>query len=193
MSTMTTAALSQPADSALVASAVRGDTRAYEALVCRHWEGLVQVVYRMCGDPALAEEAAQEAFIRAWQRLETYKPEHAFRAWVYRIAVNAALDALRSRKPTGALDEVVENSLAAGAESDPEAVVVRRQRVERIQRAVMDLPPASRSVLVLREWGQLSYSEIAEALSIPLGTVMSRLNSARGLLRKSLAEVVEAV
>lgn len=176
----------------LIRRAQNGDTRAYGALVDRHRAGVVRVVYRMCGDPHLAEEAAQEAFVRAWQRLSDYKPEGAFRAWVYRIAVNAALDALRARKPTASLDALPDDGLPENNPgADPEAAFVRRQRAERVQQAVMALPAPSRAVLVLREWGGLSYAEIAAALSIPLGTVMSRLNSARGQLRKSLSGLLE--
>jgi len=173
----------------LIACAQQGDTRAYGELVNRHREGVVRVVYRMCGDPILAEDAAQEAFLRAWQRLDRYKPQHPFRAWVFRIATNAALDALRAEKPAEALENVEQR---AAADSETEALVEQRQRAGRVQRAVMALPAPSRTVLVLREWGQLSYSEIAEALAIPMGTVMSRLNAARGQLRQALAEMMEA-
>ena len=175
----------------LIEAAQRGDERAYGELVCRHWDGLVRVVYRMSGDPALAEDAAQDAFLRAWQRLDTYKPQHAFRAWVYRIAVNAALDTLRARRPAGSLDDLEEGSLPDSPNGNPETLISRREQAERVQRAVMDLPAPSRAVLVLREWGQLSYAEIADALSIPIGTVMSRLSAARAGLRRSLAGMME--
>jgi RNA polymerase sigma-70 factor, ECF subfamily len=178
----------------LIHSAQRGDSLAYGELVSRHRDGVVRVVYRMCGDPHLAEEAAQEAFLRAWQHLAGYKTGHSFRAWVYRIALNAALDVLRARKPTTPLEALAEDRLpleSAGA--NPEATVEQRQRAERVQQAVMALPAPSRSVLVLREWGGLSYAEIANSLSIPIGTVMSRLNSARAQLRQSLVGLLEVV
>lgn len=179
-------------DQTLIAAAQKGDQNAYADLVCRHWDGVVRVVYRMSGDPALAEDAAQEAFLRAWQRLDGYNPQHAFRAWVYRIAVNAALDVLRARRPADSLDDLHESALpTASPAANPDARFERREQAERVQRAVMALPGASRAVLVLREWGQLSYAEIAEALSIPMGTVMSRLNAARGQLRQSLAGMME--
>ncbi len=178
----------------LIQAALRGDKRAYGDLAAQHWDGVVRVVYRMCGDPLLAEDAAQEAFIRAWQRLPSYKPQHAFRAWVYRIAVNAALDVLRSRRPAGSLDDLDGEQMPAagnGLNQNPETLLDRRERAERVQRAVMALTPANRTVLVLREWGQLSYAEISDALSIPMGTVMSRLNAGRGQLRQSLAGMME--
>ncbi len=141
------------------------------------------MVYRMCGDAALAEDAAQEAFLRAWQNLGRYNPRFAFRSWVYRIALNVAVDALRRERPT---DDLAAEPVASSAES-PEARLERKQQAEQVRQAVLDLPPASRAVLVLREYEALSYHEIAEALDIPLGTVMSRLNYARGRLRLALS------
>lgn len=191
---MITAQTTLHSEPELIAAAQHGDARAYGELVTRHQAGVVRVVYRMCGDPYLAEEAAQDAFLRAWQHLASYNPEHAFRAWVYRIAVNAALDALRREKPVASLESIEATWQSAGtAGSDPQAAIENRQRAERVQQAVMALPAPSRSVLVLREYGGLSYNEIADTLSIPLGTVMSRLNAARGLLRQELAGVMEVV
>jgi RNA polymerase sigma-70 factor (ECF subfamily) len=178
----------------MIAAAQRGDARAFSDLVSLHRDGVVRVVYRMCGDPGLAEEAAQEAFLRVWQHMAEYQPGRPFRAWVYRIAVNAALDALRREKPQADLDSIAETQPAPrSAQGDPEGALEDRQRAEQVQRAVMKLPDASRAVLVLREYGDLSYVEIAGALHIPLGTVMSRLNSARGQLRKSLVSLMEVL
>jgi RNA polymerase sigma-70 factor (ECF subfamily) len=90
----------------LIEQAQRGDRRAFGELVRRHREGTINVVYRMCGDAAVAEEAAQEAFIRAWTNLPKYKPRSPFRNWLYRIATNAATDALRRQKETVNLESV---------------------------------------------------------------------------------------
>ncbi len=180
------------ADPELVAASRQGDVSAFGALVTHYRQGVVAVVYRMCGDPQLAEEAAQEAFLRAWQHLPGYDPHYSFRAWVYRIAVNAALDALRREKPSLDIDEFAEGDLGqSGTVDGPEAALESKERAERIRRAVLALPAPSRAVLVLREYGGLSYAEVAAALSIPLGTVMSRLNSARGQLRQALAGLLE--
>jgi RNA polymerase sigma-70 factor (ECF subfamily) len=175
-------------DQELASAALRGDRRAFGELVVRYRDGVVNVVYRMCGDGNLAEEAAQEAFIRAWTHLASYKPQYAFRGWIYRIAINAALDALRSGPRTVAIDDL---PLESDSEP-PEERVVRKERADWVRQAVMALPPASRAVLVLREYEGLSYNEIAAALSIPIGTVMSRLNYARQQLRKALAPVAQA-
>jgi RNA polymerase sigma-70 factor, ECF subfamily len=187
---MMTATLTSDQD--LINAAVDGDTHAYGEMVARYREGVVNVVYRMCGDAALAEEAAQEAFIRAWQHLASYRPEHPFRTWVYRIAVNAALDTLRRERRLTGLDDLAVERLEE-VEEGPEDSVEAQERSQRVRRAILALPDASRSVLVLREYGGLSYSEISNALSIPLGTVMSRLNSARNQLRQALVGILEVI
>jgi RNA polymerase sigma-70 factor (ECF subfamily) len=171
----------------LIVQAQQGDRRAFGELVRSHREGVVNVVYRMCGDANLAEDAAQEAFVRAWKHLHSYRPRSPFRNWVYRIANNAALDVLRRQRETVDVDALPLASSGAG----PEAAVEKEERAARVRQAVLELPDASRAVLVLREYEGLSYKEIADTLGIPIGTVMSRLNYARNRLRKSLAPCLE--
>ena len=173
----------------LITQAQQGDRRAFGQLVRRHREGVINVVYRMCGDANLAEDAAQEAFIRAWQHLPSYRPRSPFRNWVYRIATNVALDALRRERET--VD--IESLPLATSNERPQSTVEREERGERVRQAVVALPPASRAVLVLREYEGLSYREIADTLNIPMGTVMSRLNYARNRLRESLAPYLEVL
>lgn len=167
----------------LISKAKRGDRAAFGELVRRHREGVVNIVYRMCGDAHLAEDAAQEAFIRAWQKLPSYRPRSPFRNWVYRIATNVALDTLRRERKTVDIDEIPLSTSGSG----PEAVVEMNERAQMVQQAVLSLPSASRTVLVLREYEGLSYREIADSLDIPIGTVMSRLNYARKHLAEDLA------
>jgi len=173
-----------------IARAQQGDGQAFGELVEKHRPGVLNVVYRMCGDPQLAEEAAQEAFLRAWQNLRRYNPKFAFRNWVYRIALNLAIDRLRRRTETVAIDTLRE---ILTVETDgPEATLERHEQAEQVRQAVLDLPPTSRAALILREYEGLTYQEIADALDIPIGTVMSRLNYARGQLRESLRRSWEA-
>jgi RNA polymerase sigma-70 factor (ECF subfamily) len=171
----------------LINRAQQGDRQAFGELVRFHQEGVVSIVYRLCGDVNVAEDAAQEAFIRAWEHLPGYQPRSPFRNWLYRIATNVALDVLRAEKATVDVDEL---SLASSAEG-LEAAVEKTERAENVRRAVLALPPASRAVLVLREYEGLSYQEIAETLDIPMGTVMSRLSYARKLMLESLAAYME--
>ena len=171
----------------LIAKAQRGDKQAFGELVRRHRSGVINVVYRMCGDADLAEDAAQEAFIRAWQHLPGYRPRSPFRNWIYRIATNVARDTMRRDKQTVDVDAVA----VASPDEGPAAAAGRKEQGELVRRAVLSLPPASREVLVLREYEGLSYREIAGTLGIPVGTVMSRLNYARNRLREALAPLVE--
>lgn len=173
----------------LIAQAQRGDRWAFGELIRLNREGVINVVYRMCGDASLAEDAAQESFIRAWQRLPNYRPRSPFRNWLYRIATNVALDVLRRERKTVNVDDVALVTHASG----PEGAVEKKERGEMVRRAVLSLPPASRAVLVLREYEGLAYREIAAALDIPIGTVMSRLNYARTRLREILAPHLEAL
>ena len=171
----------------LITKAQRGDRSAFGELVRRHRRGVINVVYRMCGDIHFAEDMAQEAFLRAWQKLASYQPHAPFRNWVYRIATNAALDVLRKEKDFINIDDVQ----LAGPGAGPEAKLARDELGDRIKLAILSLPPASRAVLILREYEALSYREIAETLDIPMGTVMSRLNFARNKLRQLLAPDLE--
>jgi len=171
----------------LIGLAKDGDRHAFGQLVRRHRQGVVNVVYRMCGDINLAEDAAQEAFIRAWQHLAAYRPQSSFRNWVYRIATNVALDVLRREKEAVNIENL---SLASSAEG-PESAIEKKERGERVRQMVLALPPASRAALVLREYENLSYKEIAYTLDIPMGTVMSRLSHARHLMRNALSEQLE--
>ena len=168
----------------LIIRAQRGDRQAFGELVSLHHKGVINVVFRLCSDRNHAEDAAQEAFIRAWQKLPSYQPKASFRSWVYRIATNAVLDELRKQKETINVDGL---QVADPAQSIEERLI-NRQEVERVQAAILALPEASRAVLVLREFEGLSYQEIADTLKIPKGTVMSRLNYARKTMRSALAE-----
>jgi RNA polymerase sigma-70 factor (ECF subfamily) len=172
-----------------VISALQGDRHAFGDLICRHQEAVVGVVYRLCGDMGLAEEAAQEAFLRAWQRLHLYKSQFPFRNWITSIAVHQALDILRREPETIDVDTLELSSAHLGPEGELES----KQRAERVRQAVLALSPASRVVLVLREYQGLSYGEIAGVLGIPTGTVMSRLNYARSHLRQALAADLEVL
>ncbi len=170
----------------LIAEAQKGDRDSFGELVRRHHPGVVNVVYRMCGDVELAEDAAQDAFIQAWLHLPSFRPGTSLRNWIYRIAVNAALDVLRRKPKTPPLD--LETLSMPDSSAAPETVLLEKERALIVQRAILSLTEANRSVLTLREYGGLSYQEIAATLNIPLGTVMSRLHAARRALQQRLTE-----
>ena len=171
-------------ETGLIEQAQLGDRNAFGELVRCHYTGVVHVVYRLCGDAGLAEDMAQETFLRAWINLPSFHPQSSLRNWLYRIAVNAVLDVLR-RRPEETLEDEAADMLVDQA-AGPETALIEKERVALLQKALGSLPEAARSVLVLREYGGLSYQEIASVLDVPIGTVMSRLNYARNRLRERL-------
>ena len=180
----TATAISTIDEEELVFQSQHGDRSAYSELMRLHANGVLNVVYRMCGDAQLAEDAAQETFLQAWQHLNSYRPQTSLRNWLYRIAVNAATDMLRKEKRL--IPDAMEDLQLADNQPGPETVFVKQERAALVQGAVLSLPEACRAVLVLREYEGLSYQEISTALDIPVGTVMSRLNYARNLLKEKL-------
>jgi RNA polymerase sigma-70 factor, ECF subfamily len=166
-------------DRRLVDRAVTGDLGAFEELVERHRDVVTRVVGRIASAPD-AEDVSQDAFLRAFHRLERFRADASFRAWLLQITHNAAVDHLTRRRP-----EPVED---AGAHSEgPEREVARlpaerlesRERIARLETKLRGLPPEHRAVLVLRDVEGLSYEEIAGITEAPLGTVKTRLFRAR--------------
>jgi RNA polymerase sigma-70 factor (ECF subfamily) len=170
-----------------ITRAQNGDKTAYGQIVQRYRRLVVSVAYHQGLDLAEAEDAAQETFVKAWLALPRFRESAgSLRGWLCRIAINAARDVHRRERPVQQLDE-----RALDSDSDPaERVEALAQRLI-VRRALAQLPVASRAALVLREYEGLSYAEIAAVLGVPLGTVMSRLNYARGRLRELLIEMGE--
>lgn len=168
----------------LILKARDGDRNAFNELVRVHAQGVMNVIYRMCGNAQIAEDAAQETFIRAWAHLGSFRVDSSLRNWLYRIALNAATDMLRREKHI--LPNDMDDFSFADPQPGPEGVYLQEERTALVQAAIQSLPDASRAVLVLKEYEGLSYREIADALDIPIGTVMSRLNYARKTLKEKL-------
>jgi RNA polymerase sigma-70 factor (ECF subfamily) len=166
-------------DCALAARA--GDDAAFAELVRRHQDAMYRFVLRMVGTRDEALDLTQEAFVRAWQALPQWEPEAQFRTWLFRIAANAALDALRRRRLVAfePLDETFE---PAADEPDPEKRVELKRRVAALEASLAKLSPEHREILLLREVENMSYEEIGETLSLSEGTVKSRLARARTAL-----------
>lgn len=178
-----------PTDSALAVRARDGDGHAFTELVRRHKERVYRIIFRILRHRDDAEDITQVTFVRAFRSLLKYKEEFAFHPWLYRIAVNASLTQLEKRKRQKAVDiEQVPERLVrrpSGEESALEAVE-RQEIVDRIQKALPELPEEQRLVFLLRVNEGLSYDAIAETMDIPRGTVMSRLSRAREALKKHL-------
>jgi RNA polymerase sigma-70 factor, ECF subfamily len=185
MESFTAAMVTTINETELIERAKNGERNAFSDLVCIHAQSVRNVIYRLCGDAQIAEDAAQETFLRAWLHLSSYHPQTSLRSWLYRIAVNAATDILRKEKRI--LPTALEDIPLRDPQLGPEALFSQEERATLVQKAVLSLPAASRAVLVLREYEEMSYHEIADTLNIPLGTVMSRLNYARKLLKETLA------
>ena len=172
---------SEREESELIACSIAGDQNAFAILVHRYQRLVISIVYRMTGQSQLAEDLAQEAFIKAWMNLSRFRGESSFRSWLGRIATNLAIDHLRKSKPETALTDQW-----ATREDSPQASALKSELRQRVRDAVLEIPMQSRAALVLREYEGLSYKEIADVLDIPMGTVMSRLNYARTRLRDLL-------
>jgi len=170
-----------PSEAELVRAAAQGNVGAFSELVRQYRARVLRAAYGILGSTQEAEDVAQQVFIKVWNSLPRYDGRGAFGGWLYRIAVNTAIDSLRRHPNEVPLDE-----LQRASQERVEQSVLRRAELERLRRAVLSLPPGSRAALVLREYEQLSYKEIADVLQVPVGTVMSRLHYARQALRKKL-------
>lgn len=140
-----------------------------------------------------AEDVVQEAYTRAYHRFSTFKGGDG-RAWLLTIVRNCSYDFLKrigTRNQDSAFDEEV-HTISTTSACDPEAALLREERAEFVRNALMNLPPEHREILILREMEELSYSEIANAMGVPLGTVMSRLSRARDRLKHNLAPCLES-
>ncbi len=170
----------------LIARSCAGDLDAFEDLVRAHQDQIYNVAYRLTGNHEDANDAAQEAFVRAFQALPRFRQDAAFSTWLYRIATNAALDLVRRRPAVPPVELTADHPGA----SDPAAEVHRREVHRRVQAAVGHLPAEYRAVVVLRDLQGLAYEEIARVLQIPIGTVRSRLSRGREALRAQLTDLV---
>lgn len=167
-------------DAALVARSASGEADAFEILVTRYQRVLFSVALRMLGDYADAADATQVAFIKAYERLDSFDPRFRFFSWIYRILVNECLNTRRGRHPHA---EITPDLRGNGTPFEAFAANERRHRV---QRALLELSIESRQVVVLRHFADLSYDEIAATLGVPSKTVKSRLYSARQQLSELL-------
>jgi RNA polymerase sigma-70 factor (ECF subfamily) len=174
--------LSQP-DEQLVKRCLTGDARAAESLFARHQDYVFRVCIGMLGHSQDAEDAAQDAFMRALSRLESFRGSSAFRTWLHRVTVTTCLDHLRRKKPAVPLDDLVE------VEEPPRtAPALRLELAEALDR----LEPEERATLLLREVEGLSYQEIAAAQDCSVEAVRSRLYRARQHFRRAFLEKEES-
>lgn len=176
-------------EEALVKAARRGDDAAFEELVRRYEKKVYALSLHLCGNSEDAQEAAQEAFLSAWQGLKFFRGEASFSTWLYRLTSNAAIDLLRRRKaPALSLEDEEAPIDLPDPGPTPEEAAERRELREEIEAGLSALSVEHRQVLVLREMHQLSYEEIAGVLELDVGTVKSRISRGRKKLRNFLVE-----
>jgi RNA polymerase sigma-70 factor (ECF subfamily) len=191
--------MSEPlTDQTLVEHAKRGDEIAFSELVTRHYRRALRVAFGLLKHQSDAEDVVQDAFARVHTRLKDFEGSSAFYTWLYRIVVNLSIDAIRKRKRERRVDledESARDALRSGEdlwprydESNPGESVERHELGARLQAAFQDLPEIHQAVILLRELEGMSYEEIAKALKIKKGTVMSRLFHARKAMQAKLAE-----
>ena len=174
---------------ALVRAAQAGDAAAFRELVETYKRPVYALGYRMLGNHDDADDVAQETFVRAWSALERYDPRYSFLGWLRTIATRLALNSIdkRRRRRTEGGEAFELAAMAAPAPNPgPDAELEAQEVGSMLEQALRDLPEEFRLPLLLRSHDELSYAEIAAALAIPVGTVMSRLHRARTLLRQAL-------
>lgn len=175
-------------NSGLIKKARRGDGRAFSMLIENHERFVFNVVYRITGNAEDARDVSQEAFIKAFKNFESYDESSAFSTWLYRIAVNTAIDYIRKRKKENSIsfeDYIVDEKNQKG-DSGIEEKVISKEGVKNIISAVNMLDDEFKTVIVLRDMEGMDYKEISDITGLPLGTVKSRLSRGRGKFRQMI-------
>jgi RNA polymerase sigma-70 factor, ECF subfamily len=190
--------LSPESERELVQLAQGGDEDAFGRLMRYHYEPVFRLVNSMVRDEHTSRDVCQEVWLTVWRNLKSFRGEAKFSTWVHPIAVRRAIDQLRSRKRwfsrflpflSGDGDDNSPGAPEPAGNDDPRRNLEQRERLARFERAIEALPPKHRAVLALREINGLSYDEIAAAVGIRRGTVMSRLFHARRLLVQKIGDI----
>ncbi len=182
-------------DIQLVARARAGDERAFRALLEKYERAVFSICLRMVRNREEAADLAQDAFIKVFGSLDRYNPAYAFSSWLFKITSNLCIDYLRKRRiDTLPMDQPIDGEKGeiqrqyAAPDPTPDESLDRREKMARLESAIAALPDHYRIMLVLRHQEDLSYEEIADHLSIPLGTVKARIHRAREMLKGLLGD-----
>ncbi|MCL1964034.1 MAG: sigma-70 family RNA polymerase sigma factor [Firmicutes bacterium] len=181
-------------DALLLRRAQNGEAEAFEELMTAYEKRIYTLCLRMAGEKEDALDCAQEAMVRIWRSLASYRKQASFSTWVYRIATNTCLDFLRKRKvrPAVSLDALTDEGFSASdPSSDPVRLAEASARKSALLNGIASLQPDMRAALVLRDVQGFSYEEVSAILDTPLGTVKSRINRAREKLRSNLFQNAE--
>jgi RNA polymerase sigma-70 factor (ECF subfamily) len=175
-------------DNDLIEGFKKGDPSAFEALVRKYQDRVYNLCRYMLQDPQNAQDAAQDAFLKAYRRLKDFRPDSSLYTWIYRITITTCLDYRRKLRREAFRSEPLTEDLPS-AEPLPEQAYESGEIPQSIQRALQKLPEKLRAAIVLREIEELSYEEIAEVLHTSPGTVKSRISRAREQLRHILSKI----
>jgi len=185
-------------DQALVERVQQGDKQAFDVLVLKYQNKIIQLAYRYVHDHEEAMDVAQEAFIKAYKSLGNFRGDSAFFTWIYRIAINTAKNHLVSsarRPPRTDLDardaEQYDGATGLREYATPEHELLRDELKETIAGAISELPDDLRTAITLRELEGMSYEEIAQAMDCPIGTVRSRIFRARDAIDTKLKPLLD--
>jgi len=174
-----------------IAEAKTGDKDAFAKLVEKYQRPVYSVCYRMLGTPTAAEDAAQEAFIRAYQALDRYDPNRSFATWLLSIASNYSIDQLRKKKVTIlSMDNETYSWMAPPDPGpSPEKAALEKEKQALVQAILAELPETDRAAIILQFWHDYSYEEIAETLGLSSSAIKSRLFRARRLMAEKWQEM----
>ncbi len=183
----------QPTDAAIIEQVLAGDSAPFRLLVERYQRAVFNASYRLVGDHHQAADIAQEAFVRAYRSLHTFRRDAPLAPWLCRIAINLSLNWLKRQRPELSLEERLEkHALELPDLSDePQRRLLQGERQQSVREAVLALPPDQRAVIELRHFQELSYQEMAQILGISVSNVKVRLFRARKHLRQILEGVGE--
>ena len=178
----------------MIERASGGDPEAFNRLMERHERRMYAVALRMCANREDAQDCLQEAMLRVYRAIGSFKGESSFSTWVYRITMNTCLDELRRRKnkQSASLDDLLDEGWApADDRSSPEKHAVRAETARVLRETIRELPEDMRAAVVLRDIQGYTYEEIAQMLEINVGTIKSRISRGREKLREKLKEKPE--
>lgn len=184
---------SEHSDADCIARARKGERGAFDELVLRYQDRLYNTLARLMGSEDDALDIAQDAFVQAYVKLDSFKETAAFYTWLYRIAFNLAMSEGRKRRPRTIMDhdDTTRKMEPMSLDASPSQPLETAERVAGVQAAIAELADEQRQVVVLRELEGCDYEQIADILDIPIGTVRSRLFRARACLKEKLATMVD--
>lgn len=177
-------------DEVLVRETQKGNKKSFELLIIKYEKQIFNLIFRFTSDKETVQDLAQETFLKAFRAINNFKGKSTFYTWLRRIAINNSINHLQSRKDYTSLDQDSDNSQIRNLSDErfetPEKMILLKERSLIVRKTLESLPEQFRSILIMREFEDMSYEEIAEVLQSPVGTVRSRLFHARRILKEKL-------